>query len=48
MITSRKKLGNTLFKLARDIYPAGKGGNPLMKELGDMLFKLAARVYPKK
>lgn len=48
MDKSRTKLGNKLFKMARDVYPAGKDGNALMKEFGNMLFKLAARVSPNK
>lgn len=48
MNDARKKLGNKLFKLAKDVYPAGPSGSALKKELGNMLFKLAARVSPDK
>lgn len=48
MNNARKKLANKLFKLAKDVYPAGPSGNTLKKELGDMLFKLAATVSPDK
>lgn len=48
MNNARTKLGNSLFALAKKVYPAGKDKNPLMKELGDMLFKLAAEVSPDK
>lgn len=44
----RTKLGNELFKLAKEIYPAGKDGNKFMKEWGNMLFKIAAKISPDK
>lgn len=44
----RTKLGNELFKLAKEIYPAGKDGNKFMKQWGDMLFKIAAKISPDK
>lgn len=48
MKESRTKLGNKLFKLAKDVYPEGKDGNRAKKKLGNFLFKLAASVSPDK
>lgn len=48
MNKARTKLGNKLFKLAKDVYPAGKNGDPAKKKLGNALFKLAALVSPDK
>jgi hypothetical protein len=45
MSSLRTKLGNRLFKAARNTYDKR---NTLRKELGDMLFKLAAKVSPDK
>lgn len=44
----RTKLGNELFKIAKDIYPAGKDGDKFMKQWGDTLFKIAAFISPDK
>lgn len=48
MNKARTKLGNKLFKLAKDVYPAGKNGSTAKKKLGNALFKLAALVSPDK
>lgn len=48
MNKARTKLGNKLFKLAKDVYPAGKDGSTAKKKLGNALFKLAALVSPDK
>ena len=48
MNEARTKLGNKLFKLAKDVYPAGKNGSQVKKKLGNALFKLAAAVSQNK